>query len=340
MSTCSVNTKLKSTSINIKQFSFIFLLLVLSYVLGMQNIDLFELSQDFNANTFMLTQEGYGIKKGVFYYAYRVLFSSFISEEQYLVAIWSLIPAGVAAAFILILNEMRLLKTGGGMLVMLLAQASLYYMNVLRFILEHSMIPTGHLLFQSASSVFIIMAILFSGRSKKLLWVFGILAIALHYSSVLYITIAFLFNKLTKYNILNNLKLSKRGFKNTLIGIALLFSFIFSFLYLAEFIRGYGADDPLGVDSELILVINLSLCIGIIALLLSRIYLNSRKYWGRKLDFNFYLLYKSLFAISLVSLMMSIFHLGLAYRFNYISYIASPIMLLASLMMAAKITLK
>jgi hypothetical protein len=327
-------------AISSNQVIFVLIVFLASYFVGIHNINLFELSQDFLNNKFMIAQHEYALTKGFFYYFYSVFFFRLLTEDQYLVLIWSFVPAGAAATLFIILNEIAKFQSILGLFSLFLMQISVFYFFVLKWPSQDLMFPTGHLLFQSASSSIALIAILFRYRSKYAYYLLGFFAVNLHYSAALYFAISWGNKLINKGSVLiSNYKVSRLALKKLIFSLILSLFFSYLLLFLADKIRGYGKDDMLGVDKALIASIYMSASITFIALILSKAYLG-RGQNNDQFKSGFYLLIKSLFAISLISIIMTTFHYGLAYRLNYIIYVASPIILFVIIFMLVKISVR
>jgi hypothetical protein len=124
-----------------------------------------------------------------------------------------------------------------------------------------------------------------------------------------------------------------------MIGIFLLLIFILLYIILYEKIRDQGENYLLGVDDNLISVIYLSLLIISVCLIASNAYLKVRGY-EKNNEIGYVYLFKSLFIISFISFVLIGFNQGLAYRLNYIVYIASPMVLIITLIILIKIGIK
>jgi hypothetical protein len=216
--------------------------------------------------------------------------------------------------------------------------ALISYLAFFQYIIQGSMIPTGHLLMQSASSVVVAAFLLEKDGNYKIQAIFLFLALCLHYVSVIYFIISLLAKNIFPQSpILRHVLFIS---KSRIVGFLLAFSVFFILAKylpsLIEIFRGYNQDSTLGVSVDLFKVLTKSFALLAIAILLHTVLKNIRIKRSVACSVPFLPETNFLFSLGLISFFSFLLWLhfpGLAYRINYINFTLSPVIIFFIILM-------
>lgn len=174
--------------------SFVFLFISF-YLLSMDNIHFFLSSSDFRTLVYSIEDRGVNVTKFIIY-PLR-FFSNWIAPQNLLLLIWSFIPAISTYFFIAALYKKIICPARFRSIVLMFCILGGWvpaaFLTEEFFLLPsragESVVPTGHLLMQSAAASFVLLSIKFRDASRILFYVPAFIALSLHFSALVYLVL-------------------------------------------------------------------------------------------------------------------------------------------------------
>lgn len=317
---------------------FIFYICVCAFALS--NYRLFIANSDFG-NNIVLLEFGFGWAKSPWYFIYKNFFSSIIDSENFLIALWALIPLLIVHASS---NTIDLICTRQPrrFIVFLLIFTVVSWNTFLRFFAFNIAIPTAHFLFQSLAAALLLQSF-FCLSPKFRLW-FQVLAVSFHYSSLITIAIYFLcrsFSFLNTFESHISIRYSTLALRLLFIAGAM-FSSSFVFFFISA-IRDYSILDTLGTsqsDQTYVIIAALVSTFAFLSITFGVTAYSCNSKSSQLL--NSYLVF-SLTAATLGSLSISFLlsgSVGLSYRISYPIFVWSAPLFIASMAFIARLCAK
>lgn len=303
---------------------------ILCFICANLNLNLFSESQDFDANIFWLEIGGVlSLTKGVVFIIYGYVFSKFVNPTMFLLSLWSVIPASLVILYLKVIDCISYFSFGLRKIFKVFGSVFVCYFIFFRFVFDTLSVPTGHLLFQSVASALIPVAFFCyqSSRSKSL-FIFAT-CIFLHYSSIMYIFFGIVCIKNFKYNKFYPLvTLKKSALMSLLITICGYTLGLIVFVKASFLLRGYDESDAMGVADDLTSVIYINLLLSFVFVVVNfmRNLIENNKIKVESAYFvKIRFLASYLLTVSLLSIILSKYNLGLGYRLNYAAYVLSSL---------------